>query len=107
MELISKISKGNSADNSVSRSQLIKYAVFACIFTIAWNIIEGVTSVVFGDRAGSVSLRFYGIDSIVEVTSASLVLWRFLTESKPDEEKSAQALKENLEKERKTTVGIG
>src|SRR4051812_766370 len=100
MELFSKKSH-------IPRPRLIKYAVFICIFTIAWNITEGVVSIFFGSENDSVSLVFFGIDSFIEVSSAGLVLWRFLTESKPDEEKAAQILEENLGKERKATIGIG
>ncbi|RIA83175.1 hypothetical protein C1645_786924 [Glomus cerebriforme] len=96
-----------SKKNLISRSRLIKYAIYICIFTIFWNIIEGVVSIFFGNEEDSVSLTFFGIDSFIEVTSASLVLWRFLTESKPDEEKAIQILEENLSKERKVTIGIG
>src|SRR5438067_2751951 len=100
MELFSK-------KYSISRSRLIKYAIFVCIFTIAWNITEGVVSIFFGSENDSVSLVFFGVDSFIEVSSAGLVLWRFLTESKPDEEKAAQILEENIGKEKKATMGIG
>jgi len=96
-----------SNQNSIPRSKLIKYATLVCIFTIIWNIIEGVVSIFFGNENDSISLIFFGVDSFIEVTSACLVLWRFLTESKPDEEKAVQVLEENLGKERKATIGIG
>ncbi|CAG8459793.1 15694_t:CDS:1 [Funneliformis mosseae] len=103
MKLLPKFSK----QKTIPRSQLIKYAIIICIFTILWNIIEGVVSIFFGNEGDSVSLIFFGVDSFIEVTSAGLVLWRFLTESKPDEEKAVQILEENLGKERKATMGIG
>jgi hypothetical protein len=96
-----------SKKGSIPRSRLLKYAVYVCIFTILWNVIEGVVSIFFGHEDDSVSLVFFGVDSFIEVTSACLVLWRFLTESKPDVEKATQILQENLNKERKCTMGIG
>ncbi|HKD78542.1 MAG TPA: cation transporter [Candidatus Angelobacter sp.] len=45
-------------------------------FTIAWNALEGVVGVVSGLMAGSVSLVGFGIDSFIEVTSGSTLLWR-------------------------------
>jgi divalent metal cation (Fe/Co/Zn/Cd) transporter len=45
-------------------------------FTIAWNTIEGVVAVVSGLVAGSISLVGFGIDSFIEVTSGSVLLWR-------------------------------
>ena len=45
-------------------------------FTIAWNTIEGLIAVVAGAFAGSISLVGFGIDSFIEVTSGSVLLWR-------------------------------
>jgi divalent metal cation (Fe/Co/Zn/Cd) transporter len=45
-------------------------------FTIAWNTLEGLVAVISGTMAGSVSLVGFGIDSFIEVTSGSTLLWR-------------------------------
>src|SRR5256714_10188833 len=45
-------------------------------FTIAWNSLEGLLSVIAGALAGSISLIGFGIDSFIEVTSGSALLWR-------------------------------
>lgn len=45
-------------------------------FTIAWNAVEGVVAVGAGAIAGSISLVGFGIDSFIEVTSGSILLWR-------------------------------
>src|SRR5213593_158609 len=45
-------------------------------FTIAWNSLEGIVAVVAGAIAGSISLVGFGIDSFIEVTSGSVLLWR-------------------------------
>jgi divalent metal cation (Fe/Co/Zn/Cd) transporter len=45
-------------------------------FTMAWNSLEGLVAVVAGARAGSISLVGFGIDSFIEVTSGSVLLWR-------------------------------
>jgi hypothetical protein len=45
-------------------------------FTIAWNAFEGLVAVVAGAVAGSISLVGFGIDSFIEVTSGSVLLWR-------------------------------
>jgi len=44
--------------------------------TIVWNALEGVVAVVAGAIAGSISLVGFGIDSFIEVTSGSVLLWR-------------------------------
>jgi divalent metal cation (Fe/Co/Zn/Cd) transporter len=50
-------------------------------FTIVWNTLEGVIALVSGIFAGSISLVGFGIDSFVEVTSGSVLLWRMSVDS--------------------------
>src|SRR6478736_1050431 len=50
-------------------------------FTIAWNALEGLVAVVAGAVAGSISLVGFGIDSFIEVTSGSVLLWRMSVDS--------------------------
>ena len=50
-------------------------------FTIAWNSLEGVVAVVAGARAGSISLVGFGIDSFIEVTSGTVLLWRMAVDA--------------------------
>jgi divalent metal cation (Fe/Co/Zn/Cd) transporter len=45
-------------------------------FTIAWNSLEGLVAVVAGALAGSISLLGFGMDSFIEVTSGTVLLWR-------------------------------
>src|SRR4051812_35384778 len=46
------------------------------LFTIAWNSLEGLIAIAAGAVAGSVSLVGFGIDSLIEVTSGTALLWR-------------------------------
>ena len=54
----------------VQRGRKLEY------FTIGWNSLEGVVSIVAGVLAGSISLIGFGIDSFIEVTSGAALLWR-------------------------------
>ena len=45
-------------------------------FTIVWNSLEGLIAVTAGALAGSISLVGFGVDSFIEVTSGSALLWR-------------------------------
>ncbi len=54
----------------VNRGRRLEY------FTITWNAFEGLVAVVAGAIAGSISLVGFGIDSFIEVTSGSVLLWR-------------------------------
>lgn len=59
----------------VRRGQKLEY------FTIFWNLLEGLAAVVTGAMAGSISLVGFGIDSFIEVTSGSVLLWRMAVDS--------------------------
>jgi divalent metal cation (Fe/Co/Zn/Cd) transporter len=45
-------------------------------FTIVWNLLEGVVSLIAGLFSGSISLVGFGADSFIEVASGTIVLWR-------------------------------
>jgi hypothetical protein len=59
----------------VVRGQRLEY------FTIGWNTLEGLVAVIAGAMAGSLSLVGFGIDSFIEVTSGSVLLWRISVDS--------------------------
>jgi len=46
-------------------------------FTVAYNLLEGLVSVVFAVLAGSPALLGFGIDSFVESLSGIVMIWRF------------------------------
>jgi divalent metal cation (Fe/Co/Zn/Cd) transporter len=50
-------------------------------FTVVWNTLEGLVAIVSGIVAGSISLVGFGIDSFIEVTSGSVLLWRMSVDS--------------------------
>jgi divalent metal cation (Fe/Co/Zn/Cd) transporter len=58
------------------RIQLIRQGQRLEYFTIGYNSLEGLVSIVAGAIAGSVSLIGFGLDSIIEVTSGAALLWR-------------------------------
>jgi divalent metal cation (Fe/Co/Zn/Cd) transporter len=60
---------------SVLRGRRLEY------FTVVWNTVEGLIAVVTGIIAGSISLVGFGIDSFIEVTSGSVLLWRMSVDS--------------------------
>jgi divalent metal cation (Fe/Co/Zn/Cd) transporter len=65
-------------------------------FTLAYNSLEGLISIVAGLFAGSVSLIGFGFDSLIEVTSGGALLWRLHHDSNAD----------RREKVEKTTLQI-
>lgn len=58
--------------------------------TIVWNSLEAVIAIVSGADAASIALVGFGLNSIVEVGSAVVVVWQF---SGADAEREQRALK--------------
>ncbi len=63
-------------------------------FTISWNTLEGVVSIIAGAIAGSISLVGFGLDSFIEVISGATLLWRMSMDS--DESKRERSEKLSL-----------
>lgn len=59
-----------TATNHLHRGRILEY------ITVTWDIFEAVGSIVAAVLSGSVALLSYGIDSVIEVTSGSILLWR-------------------------------
>jgi divalent metal cation (Fe/Co/Zn/Cd) transporter len=49
--------------------------------TIVWMVIEAIVSVGAGLTAGSIALIAFGVDSVIELVSAGVLLWRLRFES--------------------------
>jgi len=61
---------------SRTRHDLVRWGRQLEYFTIGYNSLEGLVSIVAGLIAGSVSLIGFGLDSVIEVTSGTALLWR-------------------------------
>lgn len=61
---------------AASRAMLITRGRRLEYFTIGYNSLEGLIAVVAGIVAGSIALVGFGFDSIIEVTSGAVLLWR-------------------------------
>ena len=44
--------------------------------TIGWNSLEAVAAIFAGALAGSIALVGFGVDSVIEVSSGAIILWR-------------------------------
>ena len=45
-------------------------------FTVAWNSLEALASIVAGVLAGSIALVGFGLDSVIETVSGVALIWR-------------------------------
>jgi len=53
------------------------------LFTIIYNLAEGITAIVRGAEEEALSLIGFGVDSLIEVASALLVLYHLIPEDNP------------------------
>ena len=58
-----------SIDQRWKKATLYKWAYALALITIFYNIIEGIVSVFFGIKDGTIALFGFGVDSFVEVIS--------------------------------------
>jgi divalent metal cation (Fe/Co/Zn/Cd) transporter len=79
------------------QNKLIHTARWLSFLTIFYNVLEGLISIYFGIEEESLSLLGFGLDSFVEVASASIVLLK-LQNDNPNQ---------TLARERRATFWIG
>jgi divalent metal cation (Fe/Co/Zn/Cd) transporter len=64
-----------------NRFQLVKRGRHLEYFTIGYNSLEGLIALVAGLMAGSIALIGFGFDSLIEVISGVVLLWRLQADS--------------------------
>lgn len=74
------------ADRRAVLSRRIRFFVAA---TITYNVVEAVVAISAGTVASSSALIAFGLDSIIEVTSAAAVAWQFSAPNPERREKTA------------------
>jgi divalent metal cation (Fe/Co/Zn/Cd) transporter len=65
-------------------------------FSFIWNVLEAIVGLVAGIAAGSVALVGFALDSVVESSSAAILLWRLRSErhgGRPPEEVERRAVR--------------
>ncbi len=69
-----------------SRVDHLHNAIRLEYFTIIYNVLEGIVSLVLGGLASSIALIGFGLDSFIESFSGVVVLWRFRREAQGQED---------------------
>lgn len=77
---------GLSADRRQLLSRRIRWLVAA---TISYNVLEAVIALTEGTRVSSAALIGFGLDSVIEVSSAVAVAWQFAGKDPEAREKIA------------------
>ena len=68
--------------NEKESENLNKKALFLSYFTVCYNLIEGLISIIFGFISGSIALVGFGFDSFIESFSSGVMIWRFSHKTK-------------------------
>lgn len=63
-----------------ARRALIRTAFSLEYATIGWMVIEATAAVASGIAAGSITLIAFGLDSVIELISAGVLIWRLTVE---------------------------
>src|SRR5215475_12094947 len=59
----------------------LKFALRLTYITLAWMTIEGAASLLLGWVSKSLLLEAFGIDSVIELFSGAVLLWRLRVEA--------------------------
>ncbi|GCB01634.1 MULTISPECIES: cation transporter [Mycolicibacterium] len=73
----------------VRRGQLARRIRWLVAATISYNVIEAVVALSEGTRVSSAALVGFGLDSVIEVSSAAAVAWQFAGADPEAREKTA------------------
>jgi divalent metal cation (Fe/Co/Zn/Cd) transporter len=76
----------------IERTKQIKRGRRLEYFTIAYNSLEGLVSIMAGLIAGSVSLVAFGIDSVIEIISGAALIWRLQHDLNPERRDAAEQI---------------
>ena len=63
------------------RSADVRFALLLTYITLGWMTIEGAASLLLGWASKSLLLEAFGIDSVIELFSAAVLLWRLRVEA--------------------------
>lgn len=75
------------ADTTIS---LARKGVTLEVFTIVWMVAEAALSIAAGIMAGSALIAAFGIDSLIELVSGGILLWRLQVESRGGDDEAVE-----------------
>src|SRR6267154_3859199 len=69
------------ASHIQQRSNDVRFALLLTYITLSWMTIEGAAALLLGWASKSLLLEAFGIDSVIELFSAAVLLWRLRVEA--------------------------
>ena len=74
------------------RARLGRRARLLAATSVSYNLVEAVIAITAGVVAGSIALLGFGLDSVIEVSSGTVILWQFRHALPQSRERQAQRL---------------
>lgn len=65
-------------------------AIWLVAGTLLYNVVEAALAIWAGTEAGSIALLGFGLDSLIEIAAAGVLLWRLVIELKGQEVESIE-----------------
>ena len=78
-----------TASTAARRALLTRRIRLLVAATIAYNVVEAVVALAEGTRVSSSALIGFGLDSVIEISSAAAVAWQFSADDPETREKTA------------------
>lgn len=82
---------GTEPGAAPSTRRPLRPAIALVALTLTYNVIEAVIAIWAGAEAGSIALFGFGLDSVIELTAAAVLLWRLLVELRGGDPERVQA----------------
>jgi divalent metal cation (Fe/Co/Zn/Cd) transporter len=86
--------------SQATRASLVRRGVQVELLSLAWIVVETAVSLAAGIAAGSLLLIAFGMDSLIELASGALLLWRLLVETR------GEALEQVQKAEQRASRGV-
>lgn len=82
--------EGAGCGDGTRRVELSRRALALSWFTVVYNVLEGVASILAGLLTGSIALSGFGFDSFIESISGAVMIWRFRAGGRISEEEEGR-----------------
>src|SRR5450756_2354718 len=74
------MSNASPSETTNDRTAMIDQAFWLEYATLAWMTVEAAVAIASGIAANSLTLVAFGIDSVIELASAGVLVWRLTVE---------------------------
>jgi divalent metal cation (Fe/Co/Zn/Cd) transporter len=76
------MAQANQAITPSGRGEQVRLGIWIEVVTVVWMTIEASIAIIVGFATASVSLQGFGIDSLIELITGAILLWRLLVEQR-------------------------